>query len=396
MRFFLKTFITTTSLFFSNALLASDQFSIAQALGWKKGGSPDQQAECKLCGGYYAEPSSISEVPNPPPYQTVPITITSKGSVIFRANGASVLEKGVEIKQPGRLVQADKALVYHSKVTGKISDIQLIGHVRIRSAGKILIGDHADYNIEKNTLSFNDAIYHILGEHQLGSVASPFDAWGTAQSLHRDAQGVIYLHHATYSTCSPIDPAWTISAQQMVLDRNSGEGSAHNIVIRFKKVPIFYTPYYSFPLNAARKSGFLSPSIGYANTHGFYFAEPYYWNMAPNYDLLITPQWYSKRGAQLNNLFRYLTHDSDGFLYASFLPDDRKFAQFRQNTLNSFATTTPNTTLSPYLAELNSDSSMRGFIDFQNDSRSITNGAAKFTHVISVILISEKIFNPLF
>src|SRR3990167_6807011 len=314
MRFFLNIFITTISLCFSDALFASDQFSIAQALGWKKGSAPDQQEACNLCGGYYAEPSSISDVPNPPPYQTVPITITSKGPVIFRANGASVLEKSVEIKQPGRLVQADKARVYHSRETGKISDIQLIGHVRIRTAGKILIGDRADYNIEKNTLTFNQAIYHILGEHQLGSVASPFDAWGAAQSIHRDASGVIYLHRATYSTCAPLDPAWMISAKKMVLDRNSGEGYANNVVIRFKKIPIFYTPYYSFPLNAARKSGFLAPSEGYATAHGFYFAEPYYWNIAPNDDLLITPQWYSERGAQLNNLFRYLTNESDGFL----------------------------------------------------------------------------------
>ncbi len=367
MRFFLRIFIAASGLCFSNALLASDHFSIAQALGWKQGASPDNAEACKLCGGYYSEPTSIADVPNPPPYETVPITITSKGPVIFRASGASVLEKGVEIKQPGRLIQADKALVYHSKETGKISDIQLIGHVRIRSAGKILIGDRADYNIEKNTLTFNQAIYRILGEHQLGSITSPFNAWGTAQSIHRDANGVIFLHRATYSTCSPLDPAWIISAKKMVLDRNSGEGSAHNVVIRFKKIPIFYTPYYSFPLNAARESGFLAPSLGYANTHGFYFAEPYYWNMAPNYDLLITPQWYSERGAQLNNLFRYLTNESDGFLYTSFLPDDRKFAQFRQNTLNSFASTAPNTTLAPYLAELNGDSSTRGFIDFQND-----------------------------
>jgi LPS-assembly protein len=357
--------IAAISLCYCSATLATHSFSIAQALGWQSGKSPD--GSCNLCNGYYTEPKTITDTPNPPPYQTVPITITTKGPTVFREDGVSVLKQHVEIKQPGRLIQADKALVYRNKKTGQLSDIQLIGHVRIYTAGKTLVGDKADYNIEKNTLSFQHAVYHILGEHQIGSVSAPFNAWGTAQSLHRDEAGVIHLKNATYSTCSPIDPAWIISAEKMDLDRKQGEGYAHNIVIRFKKIPIFYSPYYSFALNAARKSGFLSPSLGYANTHGFYFAEPYYWNIAPNYDLLVTPEWYSKRGAQLNSLFRYLTNQSDGFLYTSFMPDDRAFGQFRQNTLNSFASNPSSATTAPYLAELQSDKTHRGFIDFQND-----------------------------
>ena len=47
------------------------------------------------------------------------------------------------------------------------------------------------------------------------------------------------------------------------------EGTAHNVVMRFKDVPIFYTPYMSFPLGDERKSGLLFPSFGHSRSNGW-------------------------------------------------------------------------------------------------------------------------------
>ncbi|HLD84631.1 MAG TPA: LPS assembly protein LptD, partial [Coxiellaceae bacterium] len=347
----------------NGAVFATDQQQVAKDLGWKNTSTCTKEGT--MCGGYYTEPQAIKNVPNPPPFKTVPVNITAKGPVIFRPNGTSLLQNDVVITQPGRRMHADTAIIYHDKKTGKIKDIQLIGHVSVQEAGKLMVGKKADYNVEKNTLTVNNAVFHIAGQHQLLTITTPFDALGTAEKMHRDANGIITLQNASYSTCSPSDPSWVMTAQSMRLDHTSGEGTAKNIVIRFKKVPIFYTPYYSFPLNAERKSGLLPPSIGYSSSQGFTLAEPYYWNIAPNYDLLFTPTWYSQRGAQLNGLFRYLTNSSDGFLYTSFLPSDSQFKQFQQNTLNTYAGTTPSTTLQPYLSQLRDSSNQRAFLDFE-------------------------------
>jgi len=351
----------------SHGLIAFAESSVAKALNWQTGSAPDHTGS--LCGGYFKEPTEIANTPTPPSYKTTPVIITAKGPVIFRADGASILQDDVEIHQPGRLLRADKAVILHNRKTGKITDIQLSGNVHAQEHGKLLVGKKADYNVAKNTLTFHHAIYHIAGQHELLSISTPFDAWGTAGTINRDNTTVIHLHNATYSTCAPIHPAWTISATKMNLDHVKGEGTADNVVIRFKKIPIFYTPYYSFPLNAARKSGFLAPTMGYATAHGFYIGEPYYGSIAPNYDLLLTPEWYSERGGQLNGLFRYLTSVSSGSLYASYMPQDREFAQFRQNTLNNFTGNiiASNADLPPYIAALKASTAQRTFIDFQND-----------------------------
>ncbi len=94
--------------------------------------------------------------------------------------------------------------------------------------------------------------------------------------------------------------------------------------MRFKDVPIFYTPYISFPLGDERKSGVLFPSLGHSGSNGFELEVPYYFNLAPNYDLTVTPGMLTARGVQLAEDFRYLTASSHGQLDATFLPNDKQ------------------------------------------------------------------------
>ncbi|MCX7121459.1 MAG: LPS assembly protein LptD [Gammaproteobacteria bacterium] len=362
------TTIISPFLFASTVLCSVDAFasaSVANALGWMTGHVPGEKHS--KCNGFYAEPKSIEDVPHPPSYKKVPIVVTATGPVIFRTDGVSILQENVIIRQPGRLIHADKAFIYHNQKTGKITDIKLVGHVRVQEAGKLMLGDTADYDLAKNSIFMNKAIYHIIGEHELPTLTTSFDAWGVAKSIHRKPDGVIDLKEATYSTCSPKNPSWYVKAGSMQLNHAAGEGSARNVVIHFKHVPIFYTPYFTFPLNSARKSGFMAPKLGYENgtgQHGFYLGEPYYWNMAPNYDLLFTPTWYSQRGVQADGLFRYLTAQSDGFFYGSILPNDREFSSFQKSTLN---TVSNNSSTAPYISELNSASNNRMFLNFENN-----------------------------
>ena len=92
--------------------------------------------------------------------------------------------------------------------------------------------------------------------------------------------------------------------------------------MRFKDVPIFYTPYLAFPLGDERKSGLLFPSFGHSGNNGYQLEVPYYFNLAPNYDLTLTPGYLSARGVQLGGEFRFLTASSHGQIEENFLPND--------------------------------------------------------------------------
>ncbi|MBN4081999.1 LPS assembly protein LptD, partial [Beggiatoa alba] len=121
------------------------------------------------------------------------------------------------------------------------------------------------------------------------------------------------------------DNSWSLSSRHIKLDRAKGVGTAYHATLRVKNVPVFYTPYISFPLSDKRKSGFLAPSFGSFGVSGTEILTPYYWNIAPNYDATITPRYLEKRGLQLQNEFRYLKPRHHGIVEAEYLASDNLF-----------------------------------------------------------------------
>src|SRR6202140_5963680 len=109
-----------------------------------------------------------------------------------------------------------------------------------------------------------------------------------------------------------------LHASSISLDATVQDGVARHVTMRFKDVPIFYTPYISFPLGDERKSGLLFPSFGHSSSNGYELEIPYYFNLAPNYDLTLTPGVLTARGEQLAGQFRYLTASSHGQLDPTF------------------------------------------------------------------------------
>jgi LPS-assembly protein len=67
-------------------------------------------------------------------------------------------------------------------------------------------------------------------------------------------------------------------------------------------------------LSDKRKSGFLPPTVGLDNVNGTEFAQPYYWDIAPNRDATLTPTLMTKRGVNLGGEFRYLESDYAGIV----------------------------------------------------------------------------------
>jgi LPS-assembly protein len=155
------------------------------------------------------------------------------------------------------------------------------------------------------------------------------NAHGAADVIQIDRQGILDLKDVSYTTCEPGSNDWLLEARDINLDTIGGVGSARGVKLRFQGVPIFYTPYLSFPVGDARKSGILSPQIGSTNRSGTELVIPYYWNIAPNYDATITPRYLSDRGTQLQTQFRYLTKQSGGRADVEYLPDDKMFGDTR-------------------------------------------------------------------
>ncbi len=190
--------------------------------------------------------------------------------------------------------------------------ILLQGAVRYEDPSTQIHSDSAEFSYLSGRIRFEGA------EFSLGSN----DGRGAATALEINQDGRLILDGVEYTTCPPESEDWLLQGESIELDTGEGVGTARNVKLRFKGVPILYAPYLSFPISDARKSGLLTPEFGSAGRSGNEIRVPYYWNIAPNYDATITPRLLTDRGLQLETQFRYLTRRNDGVLTADYLPDD--------------------------------------------------------------------------
>lgn len=147
---------------------------------------------------------------------------------------------------------------------------------------------------------------------------------GSGHALRADFEGEnhVRLSNATYSTCKPGRPDWYLQGAEVHLDYDEDVGEAKDATVRFFDVPIFYSPVASFSLNHNRKSGFLHPFFASSTRNGFDFTLPYYWNIAPNYDVSVYPRYMTKRGFQLGADIQYLDYNFRGQSRVEFMPHD--------------------------------------------------------------------------
>lgn len=314
--------------------LASD--TIAKQLGWV-------ESDENYCGGYYLEEPFVysGNVANP---KLVEVT-GNEG--LLSQHGTSILEGKVTITRTGQQMTANKAYLYRDTTTGKLTAVEMIGDVRYREPNTLVIGRKGRYNFETQTKSLMDLLYRtaLSGRQIVGPNVTPEEmqeerkvteltAWGEAQEFSQTVPRVYEFSQTSFTTCPPINPAWQVRASHIVLDKNTGRGYATNARLLVRNVPIFYIPYINFSIDRQRKTGFLWPVLGVSGKWGPYFLAPFYWNMAPNYDMTITPGLLTKRGVQFSDRFRYLTPTSQGLINFSVLPDDRYFSNMQKRFLN--------------------------------------------------------------
>ena len=223
---------------------------------------------------------------------------------------ATQMSGGVLLRRGDRLAGADTASYDPLQKT-----LLLSGNVRYEDSNSAIIGNSAEFGYVTGRIRFEGA------EFQLGQGGGR----GTARAIEINEEGRLVLTNVGYSTCAIGAEDWMIAADDINLDLGAGVGVAHDVKLRFKGVPILYTPYLSFPITEARKSGILTPEIGSTSRGGNELSIPYYWNISSNYDATLTPRFLTDRGLQLGAEGRYLFENSSGNAVVEYLPNDSKF-----------------------------------------------------------------------
>ncbi len=290
---------------------------------------------------------------NPKEGDAYPLFIVAD-SMDGRAGDVTEAEGKVEVRRLGSLLKADKVNYRLSEdeadATGNVQLLQDGGeirspHLRLRLAEQVGFAESADYRMLSSVKNrFYDPQQNIVSAAGTGSNSSgapmmlsvpvsyglqeklsesrQVETVGHAERIDFLGENQMQLSDATYSTCKPENPDWYFKADKLALDFDRNEGNAEGATLVFKDVPILYTPVAGFPVGDQRRSGFLHPYWATSTKNGFEFTLPYYWNVAPNYDLTLHPRYLSKRGVQLGSDMRYLDYNFQGFMRFEYLAND--------------------------------------------------------------------------
>lgn len=256
------------------------------------------------CPPIGALPGNAAEILEPVDPAT-PIEIASDHASLD-VNGDATLEGKVEVHQGNRQLRAEGA-----RYDASSSSFRVQGSIEYRDPLLIVRGRSGTYSATQGA-AFDDAQFELPSR----------PARGTAGEISVAPDGRIGLERVTYSTCPAEDRAWQLRARAITLDTHSRTGTGRGTRVEFKGVPIVYLPWISFPLGNERKSGFLFPSVGHSGRSGLELSAPWYWNLAPNYDLTFEPALYSRRGVDLGGEFRWLGERQRGKLHVNYLPGD--------------------------------------------------------------------------
>lgn len=240
------------------------------------------------------------------------------GNVILEQNGQQVLADKItfnpktgESHATGQVVFGDSpahTAANDDSAVSKTSESQT-------GAGIIGVAGELNYNANTQTATAQDVAF----------ASTTIGAHGHAKQMQKQSDSQYKMDEVMFTTCPPTERKWHLDAQSIELDTDTGRGIAKNSTLKIKDVPVFYLPYFNFPIDDRRASGFLLPNAGLNSSDGLQVTTPYYLNLAPNFDATLSPTVFTNRNPMLGAEFRYLTeHYGAGVLDAAYLPSDRK------------------------------------------------------------------------
>ena len=228
------------------------------------------------------------------------LVISDESTLEIRADTQSqtgdefLAEGNAEAERQNDLLKADKIKYYTDT-----KNVSASGNVGYFNKEISVYSESAEYQGIDSDITFSKAKY--FRSKNSGS--------GLSEKIIVKRNKDIHLEDATYTACNINDPDWELTTTSTKLFDKDERGHSYNMLLKYKNIPIFYSPFMSYPLTDKRQSGILTPSFGSSGDSGTALSVPYYFNLAKNYDATVQVTSLSDRGVLFDNEFRYLGHN---------------------------------------------------------------------------------------
>jgi LPS-assembly protein len=292
----------------SEVKLSDRELREAKSLDWVPLAELTQAQKKEIptaCCGAYVAPTRTDADANVVPNEASLRATADESQTEQQAHHS--MKGNVLITQGNRSVGTDNA-----DVDQETRQAALSGNIILREPGFIFRADKAKMDMDSGAARLDNVTF-VLYESRIN---------GKARQLKRFGDNIIKLEDSRITSCEPGDNSWSMQGSEITIHQNQHYGTAENMRINVKDVPIVYVPYIRFPVGKERLTGFLFPFVGQSSRNGYEIAAPFYWNIAPDYDATITPRYMSERGAVFEVDARHMTADFDTEIGGSIINND--------------------------------------------------------------------------
>jgi len=254
--------------------------------------------------------------------QGVPVHITAREQ--GKRGDVWTLSGDVEIDYREYVIRADK--IIYNEATGVV---EAEGHLHLEGGrdNEKIDATHGTMNVNQQTGHFFDVSGSIGARQEAVSrnrapsafSSAPASAKGysnnnpllfAGRELFKDGPQRYRVVDGWMTSCQLPDPDWLLLSSK--INVADGTAKARNSWFTLLRVPLFFLPYVTHPVNAdSRQAGFLIPTFGTSSTKGLILGEEIYWVINRSADLTFGAEYYSKRGFAPRAEFRYRGRDAD-------------------------------------------------------------------------------------
>ncbi len=232
----------------------------------------------------------------------------SAGDLEYKEGQYVIATGGVDFKYRGLRLQARVA-----RIDIPTNLLTAEGDVILDEGPRRLVGQTIEYDLDTRTGKVTEATAYVENEYYF-----------TGSVITKTGEETFTVDDGVLTSCSQDVPSWSVHMKSASITLEE-YARIKNARLKFKKVPVLYSPYLLFPANTERSSGFLIPRPGSSDRRGAELSLAYFKTLGRSADTTFVFDLSSEEYFGLGNETRYRPSErTDGTFRLYFLdePDD--------------------------------------------------------------------------